>query len=167
MQFQKSYDFLIANLRWCMIQPATMDWLTAELFWFLLGFVLLLAEFALPGVIIVFFGLGAWMAALTTWLGLTKTMASQNLVFVIASIVLLFGLRKRFHQSLVGDTTDDTIEDEYTGKEVIALTSIDDRSGKIEVKGAEWSARAVEPIEAGMWVVIMRREGLTFHVKPR
>jgi membrane protein implicated in regulation of membrane protease activity len=144
-----------------------MEWLSAELFWFLLGFFLLLAEFALPGVIIVFFGIGAWMAALTTWLGLTTTMTSQNLVFALSSVVLLFGLRKRFHQSLVGDAIDDAIEDEYTGKEVIALTSIDDCSGKIEVKGAEWSARAVAPIAAGTWVVITRREGLTFHVKPR
>jgi membrane protein implicated in regulation of membrane protease activity len=144
-----------------------MDWLSAELFWFLLGFFLLLAEFALPGVIIVFFGIGAWVAALTTWLGLTPTMTGQNLVFAISSVVLLFGLRKRFHQSFVGDSNDHAIEDEYTGKEVLALSAIDERGGKIEVKGATWNARSSELIAEGTWVVITRREGLTFYVRPR
>lgn len=146
---------------------ANMDWLTAEMFWFLLGFLLLLAEFALPGVIIVFFGIGAWVAALTTWLGLTPSMTGQNLVFAISSVLLLFGMRKRFHRALVGDATDDTIEDEYTGKEVLVLADVDDRGGKIEVKGAEWNARSSQSIAAGSWVIIERREGLTFHVRPR
>lgn len=144
-----------------------MDWLTAEMFWFLLGLFLLLAEFVLPGVVIVFFGIGAWMAALSSWLGLTPTMTGQNLVFAISSVLLLFGLRKRFHQLLVGDTTNDAIEDEFTGKEVKTLTAVNESGGKIEVKGSEWNARSAEEIAAGTWVVIERREGLTMYVRPR
>ena len=72
-----------------------MDWITPELFWFLLGLVLLLAEFALPGIIIMFFGIGAWITALTTWLGITTGAASQNMVFGLSSVLLLFVLRHR------------------------------------------------------------------------
>ena len=144
-----------------------MDWLSAELFWFLLGFLLLIAEFALPGIIIMFFGIGAWITALTTWLGLTPSMASQNLVFAVSSVLLLFVLRHRFKKAFVGDTTTDTIEDEFTGKEARALTLIDDGQGKLELKGAEWNARSTAAINAGTWVIIERREGLTLHVRPR
>lgn len=144
-----------------------MEWLTAELFWFLLGLVLLVAEFVLPGIIIMFFGIGAWITALTTWLGLTQSMASQNIVFAVSSVVLLFVLRKRFTNIFVGTATNDTVEDEYTGKEALVLSEIDTQQGKIEVKGAEWNARSSTPIAARSWVIIERREGLTFHVRPR
>jgi inner membrane protein len=144
-----------------------MDWLTAELFWFLLGFVLLIAELVLPGIIIMFFGVGAWITALTTWIGLTESMASQNIVFGTSSVVLLFVLRKRFAKIFVGNSTNDSIEDEYTGKEALVLSAIDTQQGKIEVKGSEWNARSADPIAAKTWVIIERREGLTFHVRPR
>lgn len=144
-----------------------MEWLTAELFWFLLGFVLLVSEFVLPGIIIMFFGIGAWITALTTWLGWTESMASQNVVFAISSVVLLFVLRNRFKNAFVGTSTNDTIEDEYTNKEAKTLTDIDNEHGKIEMKGAEWNARSTEPIAANSWVIIERREGLTLHVRPR
>lgn len=144
-----------------------MEWLTAELFWFLLGFVLLVAEFVLPGIIIMFFGIGAWVTALTTWLGLTESAASQNIVFAVSSVVLLFVLRNRFKKIFVGASTNDMIEDEYTGKEARTLTDIDAQQGKIEMKGAEWNARSAEPIAAQSLVIIERRDGLTFHVRPR
>jgi len=144
-----------------------MDWLRPELFWFLLGFFLLVAEFVLPGIIIMFFGIGAWITALTTWIGLTESTASQNIVFVISSVILLFVLRHRFKSAFMGTSTNDTIEDEYTGKEARTLTDIDDQQGKIEMKGAEWNARSSEPIAAHTWVIIERREGLTLHVRPR
>ena len=44
-----------------------MDWLKEflkpELIWFLIGLVLLLMEFAIPGLVVLFFGIGAWVVA--------------------------------------------------------------------------------------------------------
>jgi membrane protein implicated in regulation of membrane protease activity len=93
--------------------------LSPPVVWFLIGFALLIAEFALPGIIIVFFGMGAWITALTTWLGLTTSLPSQNIVFCISSVLLLFVLRNRLKNIFVGNATNDKIEDEYTGKEVV------------------------------------------------
>ena len=39
------------------------DFLKPEVIWCLVGLVLLLLEFILPGLIIFFFGLGAWVVA--------------------------------------------------------------------------------------------------------
>lgn len=144
-----------------------MNWLTPELFWFLLGLVLLIAELALPGIIIMFFGIGAMITALTTWLGITPNATSQNVVFAVSSVVLLFVLRQRLQKIFVGTTTDDSVEDEFTGKEARVLYPIDDAQGKIEFKGAEWNARSSQNCPANTLVVIERREGLTLHVRPR
>jgi len=144
-----------------------MDWLSAELFWFLLGLVLLLAEFALPGIIIMFFGIGAWITALTTWIGLTPNATSQNIVFALSSVLLLFVLRARLQKIFVGDSTQDTVEDEYTGKEAIVLQDVDDSNGIVEMKGAEWRARSASLIPAKSVVIIEKREGLTLHVRLR
>jgi len=144
-----------------------MDWLTAELFWFLLGLVLLLAEFALPGIIIMFFGIGAWVTAFTTWIGLTPNATSQNIVFVISSVLLLFVLRARLRRIFVGNSTVDTVEDEYTGKEAIVLHDVDDSNGIVEMKGAEWRTRSESPIPSSSIVIIEKRVGLTLHVRPR
>jgi inner membrane protein len=85
----------------------------------------------------------------------------------VSSLLLLFVLRKRFKNAFVGSVTSDSIEDEFTGKEALALTDIDPNHGKVELKGAEWNARSPETITAQSWVIIERREGLTLHVRPR
>ncbi|MAE69408.1 MAG: hypothetical protein CME06_02940 [Gemmatimonadetes bacterium] len=54
------------------------------LLWFVVGLALALAEMAAPGVILIFFGLGAWVVALTTWIGLTPGLQSQLLLFAVA-----------------------------------------------------------------------------------
>ena len=50
----------------------------ATLIWFLLGLVLIILEFAVPDGILVFFGIVAWLAAATTYLGLTVTCLAHN-----------------------------------------------------------------------------------------
>mgnify|MGYP007118357041 CR=1 FL=1 len=42
---------------------------SAELLWFLVGLILLLSELALPGFVIVFFGVGAWVTAVLVGFG--------------------------------------------------------------------------------------------------
>lgn len=143
-----------------------VDWFRPELWWFLLGLVLLIAEFALPGIIIMFFGLGAWITALLAWLGLLPSWAAQNICFVISSLLLLYFLRKNLTKAFVGKSSDEQVDDEFIGKEAHTLTAIGDAGGKIEFKGAEWNARSTVVIEARQRVRIVERHGLTLHVVP-
>ena len=76
--------------------------MTPALIWFLIGFALVLVEFALPGVIIVFLGLGAWVTALFVWLGWAESVGAQTAVFMISSVMLLFGLRHIFRGWFMG-----------------------------------------------------------------
>ena len=142
-----------------------------EHLWLIAGVLLILAEFAVPGFIVFFFGVGAILTALTTWIGLTSGAGSQCFVFGLSSFALLFGLR-RFAKGIFVGTTDPAVgdlDDDFTGREARVIQDIPGgiADGRVEIKGAEWKARADSPIPAGSIVVIDRREGLTFHVTAR
>ena len=147
--------------------------MNAELYvlWFLAGLVLVLLEFAAPGVIIVFIGLGAWAASLTTWLGWTTSMASQTTVFAIASVVFLVGLRnlcKSWFMGLSKTGNASDTDEEFLEREVRVVTSITpDTTGKVEFKGASWNARSTAALNPGDKAVIIERDGLLLTVRPR
>ena len=150
--------------------PQNIMPLDAKTLWLLVGVVLIMAEFFAPGVIIVFFGVGAIITAITTWAGLTPEVGSQAAVFAMTSVVLLFGLRRYVKQWFVGTSTHlDGGDDDFTGREARVVISLPGHGGdgQVEIKGANWKARSEVAIPAGSTVIIERREGLTFHVRPR
>jgi membrane protein implicated in regulation of membrane protease activity len=142
------------------------------LIWFLAGLALIIFEFALPGIILVFFGVGAWIASLTTWVGLTPGWTSQLLTFSISSVVLLVLLRRWFRAKFFGHLSggQDPLAnlDEFSGQIVTVTADIDPGSGgKVEYKGAEWSARCATPLSAGTKAVIESADGITLVVTPK
>ncbi|MCK4689902.1 MAG: NfeD family protein, partial [Candidatus Marinimicrobia bacterium] len=72
---------------------AIREFLKPELIWFLLGLVMLLMEFVLPGLIIFFFGVGACIVALICLI-LPISLNLQLVIFIISSVILLLTLRK-------------------------------------------------------------------------
>ncbi len=142
------------------------------LIWFLVGLALILAEFMIPGVILIFFGVGAWLTALTAWLGMTPGWTSQLLAFAISSVVMLVLLRRWFRTKFFGyveggQNSEDNLDD-LAGHEVVVSQDIQPgETGKVEYKGAAWSARSDVPLSAGEPAVITRTEGITLIVRPR
>lgn len=76
-----------------------------EIIWFVVGLILILMEFAVPGVILVFFGIGAWIVTALVYLGLLTSLTSQLFVFSGASLVLLVALRKLVKDKFYGHIT--------------------------------------------------------------
>lgn len=143
---------------------------TPEMVWFVCGVVMVLLEFAVPGVVLVFFGLGAWVTALTTYLGWTEGSASQLLVFAVASVVLLFALRRYIRTRFSGFISDrqapDQNLDEFSGKGVLVLEDIaPGRPGKVEFKGAPWRAESEDTLRQGDGGIIEKMDGLTLIIK--
>ena len=141
------------------------------LIWFLAGLALIIFEFTVPGVILVFFGIGAWITALTTWVGLTSGWTSQFLVFSVSSVLMLVFLRRWFRTRFFGHSTGDQDPldnlDEFRGQVVIVTEDIDpDRGGKVEFKGADWSARCDTALPVGARAVIQSVDGITLQVRP-
>lgn len=142
------------------------------LVWFLVGLVLIITEFIMPGIILVFFGAGAWITALTTWAGLTGGWTSQLLVWALSSLFLLILLRRRIQDQFgghIGDSQDlDHDLDEFAGQIVPVTEDIQpgSKSGRVEFKGADWQAASAETIRAGSLAVVEKAEGITLKVRP-
>jgi len=140
------------------------------LIWFLVGLALILVEFMLPGIILVFFGCGAWIVAVTTWLGLTDTLWSQLLLFAVVSILLLLCLRRWVRSRFLGfmsSEQDPSVDlDDFTGREVKVVQAIapGSREGRVEFKGAEWIAVADHSLAKGKLARIIAVDGITLQV---
>jgi membrane protein implicated in regulation of membrane protease activity len=140
-----------------------------EIIWFVIGVVLVLLELALPGVIVVFFGLGAGVTSLLLWLGLITSLDAQLMVFSVASLVLLFALRRWVKNRFTGYVPDAASGasnlDDFAGG---TATAVDDlvpgRVGPVEFRGSRWSAIADTPIARGETGRITKLDGLTLHL---
>ena len=140
--------------------------------WFIIGIVLILAEFLIPGLVVVFFGAAALLVSLLAYLGWVDAFSSQLLLFVILSLTLLFSLRWLVKSWFVGDSEaaeeSDSLSD-YIGKEALCLTrfSAEEPYGKVEFKGATWKAKCESSLSEGARVEIRSVEGLCLNVEPR
>ncbi|MDQ8186375.1 NfeD family protein [Pelagicoccus sp. SDUM812002] len=140
--------------------------------WLIAGVVLIVAEFIVPGLVIIFFGLGALIVSLLAYLGWVTELSSQLLIFSALSIVLLFGLRWQFKGWFVGQSAETGGSDELSdliGKEVTCLTgfSPDRPYGKVEFKGANWKGRCEQELKVGSVAIIESIDGLCLNLKPR
>lgn len=137
--------------------------------WFILGLLLTLSEFAVPGVMICFFGVAAMLMA--GLLVLFPEMSSSLLIalYIATSLALLFGLRRFMPKTFSGRTrkaTSDPDDDDVAGALATTLEPIEpNRPGKVEFRGTRWTASSTETIPAGTPVVVTRRENLTLFVE--
>ena len=135
--------------------------------WFLIGLGLLLLELVLPGLVILFFGAGAWVTALVCAF-FEININWQILIFLVASLLGLVLLRrylKRKFFSRSDTETPDELE-EFIGHKAKALEEFKNGMGKVEFKGAPWSAQSDEPVAKGQWVTIESKDSLILKVKP-
>lgn len=145
------------------------EWLKPELIWFMAGLIMLLAEFAMPGLIIFFFGIGALLVALIC-LFTDISINLQLTLFLIASILLLLSLRKWLKNIFVGRTGQKESADEFLqdfiGEKAVVTREIDPQTrGKVEFHGTSWNADADEKIEKGTSVEIIGKNNITLKVK--
>jgi len=134
--------------------------------WFLVGLGLLLLELVLPGLVILFFGAGAWITALVC--AITDINLNwQILIFLVASLLGLVLLRKYLKKRFFGRSKKE-IEDqleEFIGHNAKAIDDFRDGEGKVEFKGTRWTAHSKDPIAKGDWVIIRSKDSLTFNVE--
>ncbi|MCX6326369.1 MAG: NfeD family protein [Bacteroidia bacterium] len=142
-----------------------------ELFWFIIGLVLFLAELVIPGFFIFFFGLGAWVTALVCLIGNPDSITNlQIIIFAVTSVLSLVALRriiqKKFFYSK--ENLSEEVEDEFTGKEALVTTEIGpENKGKVEFKGTTWKAESKSEIKEGQTVIIIEKENFTLIVEPK
>lgn len=140
-----------------------------ELVWFILGLILLLMELVLPGFVIFFFGVGAWITALVCLIS-SPGINLQVIIFTITSILALLAFRRMIQNKFIYNKDDRSVEveDEFTGKEAVASVNFGPgKKGKVEFKGTSWKAESESEIQAGQAVIISRKEDFTLTVEPK
>lgn len=145
---------------------------SSELVWFVVGLILLLAEFAIPGLIIIFFGIGAWFTALLIGLGIIESFNLQLIVFLVSSLASLIFLRKKgkkyFEGRVSGKLSAEQSLDDISGEKAVVTSTIIPKKvgGKVEYNGTTWEAESDVTLEPGLTVEIVTRKNLTLVVKP-
>jgi len=151
-----------------------MDWLKEflkpELIWFLVGLALLLAEFAIPGLIVLFFGIGAWIVAISCVVA-APSLNVQLGIFIGSSVLSLVLLRSWLKGIFLGHVTgrQDLNQDlnDFIGERAVVTQAIAlKRAGKVELHGTNWTAEANEDIAEGTTVEVTQKDNLTLRVKP-
>lgn len=147
-------------------------YLTTSLFWFLLGIFFLLVEITHYGFIFFFFGIGAFIVAIATWIGITDSLTVQLSIFISTSLLSLILFRHKlsntFKGRISGKLKAGESLDDIRGENAVVVTTIEPNKldGKVEFHGTIWDAQSDEVIEIGSVVEIIERINLTFKVKP-
>ena len=125
-------------------------------------------EFVIPGLVIVFFGIGAWVAAIFVWIFPNMAFWVQMMIFTVFSVVTLVllrrSLKKRFFSDQEGAENEGV--DDYIGKTAVVEKAIEGGEGKVNYRGASWAAYADEDIPKGSKVTIIDKDSIKLKVKP-
>ena len=134
--------------------------------WFVIGLLFFVLEFVLPGFILFFFGIGAWIVGVTT-LFTDISLSAQLVIFLVSSIVTVVFFRNWVKKKLgMNRATADVLEDEFVGKTALCISAIaPGANGKIEFKGASWDASSTDNINAGETVIITGNKSILLIVR--
>lgn len=135
--------------------------------WFLIGAVLILLELVVPGLVLVFFGVGAWVTALVCLFG-DVGINTQLIVFLASSLISLALLRNLLKKRYMDrKSPDGDLEDEYIGQTAVAINSFTaGEIGKVTFKGSSWEAIAKQTITAGQRLKITGYKSIKLFVEP-
>jgi len=127
-------------------------------------------EFLVPGLVMVFVGLGALTVALGMHLGYIDEIVQQFITFFISSIIYLLTLRFLVLRFVPSVTRKENIDEdeEVIGSIVELVADINSGEfGRVEHSGSTWQARAEgdQTILKGEQVKIIGRDNITWIVQ--
>lgn len=147
--------------------PSTMEILWWH--WLVLGLLLVLAELATAGgFYVIFFGVAALVVGVLSGFDMAGPLWVQLLLFSALSLASLLLFRARLLEWVQHDPQRPEI-DTLVGEIGIASDELAPGTvGKVEVRGAAWSARNTTgaPLGRGVRVRVVRVDGLTLDVEP-
>ena len=138
--------------------------------WLGSGIFLMAIEFLVPGLVMVFVGLGALTVALGMHLGYIDGVLQQFTTFFISSIIYLLTLRFLVLRFVPTVTRKENIDEDEEVMGSIVEIVVDINSGefgRVEHSGSSWQARAEgdQTILKGEQVKIIGRDNITWIVQ--
>ena len=128
--------------------------------WAVIGVVLIIIEMNHLAFVLAFFGLGALIVSVTTWVGITPGLSSQLAVFSISSLLMLVALRKTAKKLFFGSHD---MPPDYKGQKVKVVKEIPvGGEGAISYRGSVWIAfsDSTDIISEGSTVEINSLDGI-------
>lgn len=136
---------------------------------FAAGVALVVAEFAVPGVMVCFFGAAALVLAGVYAVWPELPFAAALALYIALSLAMVFGLRRFLPRTFRGRSSveaGDPDDDSVAGAPAKVVEPISPGSpGKVEFRGSLWTAVASAPVAAGATVVVEGRDNLTLRVR--
>ncbi len=136
--------------------------------WILLGIILVILEFLVPGMILLFFGVGALLTGVLLCFFDSFSLAVQLIFFAFFSFLFLITLRKYTVTGGKKIAADKNVnyDDEIIGRTVHVTEKIPvGDAGKVELDGTVWNAVSDKEVEPGTVVKVVSRDGLTLRVE--
>ena len=137
--------------------------------WILIGLLLLAAEVAVPGgIIMLFFGIAALIVGALVAGGLGGPLWVQSLLFSLLSIVSLTTLREPILRKMGARIARADRVDAIEGENVLVITDLaPGADGKVEFRGTSWSAINVgnNPLIKGEQGVVEKIKGVTLLIR--
>ena len=129
--------------------------------WLIAGILLMLLELLVPGLVVIWFGIGALFAGFVAFLGVGSGV--QIAVFLVVSILSLVFVRKFFASD---EESQGVGAERLVGKECTVVEKISPgKYGKVKVEGELWLAESGDDCETGKKVKIVSIEGTHLIVK--
>ncbi|MCZ6645860.1 MAG: NfeD family protein, partial [SAR324 cluster bacterium] len=121
------------------MNPDTITWI-----WLGAGVLLMFTELLVPGLVVVFLGLGAVLVAFGRWLHLLEGIVPSFTAWFVISLALLIGLRQLLARFLPAETTYQSPDEDINaqGSLVDVVEAVADRNndGRIHYLGTTWPA---------------------------
>lgn len=133
--------------------------------WILIAAVCIIGELITAGFFILWFGVGASVAAVLSYFGFSET--TQFIAFILVSIILL-GLSRPFAKKITqGMPNKKAASDRLIGEKGIVMEDISLKNGGIvRISGDTWRAISDQEIGEGTSILVEKIEGVKLVVKP-
>lgn len=145
-----------------------MDGWSAQLWWWIGGGVLMAAELIVPGVYLLWLGLGAMLTGVMLWWLPDLSPILQGLVFAASMFVSLamgFFVQRFGGRRLESGPLNREIE-ALTGQVYVASSDFVAGRGRIRVGDTTYAAEATEQVQRGDRIRVKGHEGLRLKVEP-
>lgn len=138
-------------------------------YWIIAGLALMIAEFAVSGMVVIFFGVAALLVGTLKFLGLLDDTTWELTIFAITSLLLLVFVRRVLNDKLMGRERQRQGEEDsagLVGARATVAEAFNNGVGTVSYRGARWQAQCAQPLQPGEMVRITQHDGLWLTVEP-
>lgn len=138
-------------------------------YWIIAGLVLVIAEFMVSGLVVIFFGIAALIVGALIYLGLLQDWTWALTLFAVLSVALLVFVRRYLRDYFMGNEVAARGPEDsagLVGQRATVQGDFHNGIGTVVYRGARWQAQSSHPLKDGDMVRISEHEGIWLTVEP-